>query len=732
MKLLYFISLIFLVAIADVNGQVSEVIRTDDNFSDQELVEDILLKGFCKNVENVRVKGENFSVGHFSSGEVTIGIDEGIIISTGNIASASGPNNSPRTSEIIGTTGDPDLEQLATSGIFDASGISFDFVPIGNRVSFRYVFASEEYCEFVNTPFNDVFGFFVSGPGINGDFDNDALNVARIPGTNEFVSINTVNHGRNADLYRKNETEEDALFCNIEFLPLFAGAIEYDGFTLPLQAVFQVIPCETYTIRLVVADVQDPILDSAVFLEMNSFDIGGNVQIIAASETGDEPIASESCTNGIFRFERSVSDAAQSETVAFRVNPSSTATSGVDFEDIPNSITFEPGETSVELVIEIIADGENEAQETFGLLLDYDCECFDEEEAMLFINDDLLFETNFDDIEVCSDQEFFLYPEIVGGAPPYQFLWNDGSTSDSLFTIINTGGNFSVTVTDFCGRESVGNAQVGITLPPEINFVGSYDICPNQDQLIPLTFDGVAPWNITYRVNDEQEITISDIIENPYNLIARKAGTYQITFFEDRYCTGISNGSVTVEEQTISVQPTITQPTCPNVSDGSILLNIQSANEPLSVEWFPSVNDVFNPTELGEGIYSLVIIDSEMCRFTESINLQSPNGMSETCLKLNIFIPNSFSPNNDGINDRFLIYLDSEPSIVQLDELNIYDRWGNLVFQTQNLATDIQDVGFDGTFRQQDIQASVLTYVMVLQMNDNSNRVVSGDLTLLR
>jgi len=732
MKLQHFICFILLGIITQANGQVIGPFQVDDNFSDQELVENILLKGFCKNVENIRLTGEDFSVGHFKNGRDVIGINEGIIISTGNIASASGPNNSPRTSEIIGTAGDPDLEQLATSGVFDASGLSFDFVPIGNRVSFRYVFASEEYCEFVNSPFNDVFGFFVSGPGINGEFNNNGINVARIPGTNQFVSINTINHGRNADLYRKNETEEDARDCNIEFLSLFLDKIEYDGFTLPLMAEFQVIPCQTYTIRLVVSDVQDPILDSAVFLEMNSFDIGGNIKITAASENSDDPIASESCTNGLFIFERPSTNISQSETVAFRINPTSTANSGEDFEEIPNTITFQPGETIVELPLEIIADNNTEDQETLGLLIDYECECFDEEGATLLINDDLLFETNFENIEVCSDQEFYLYPDIVGGAPPYQFLWEDGSTNDSLLGNINTPSNFSVTVTDFCGRESIGAILVGLTDVPEINFEGAYDICPNQNQLIPINFEGVAPWSISYTIDDEPQIMLTDILENPYNLIAQKAGRYQINSFQDRYCTGISNGIVIVEEQTISVQPMITNPTCPNTSDGSILLNIQNANEPVSVEWFPEVNDDYNPTNLSDGVYNLIITDSQFCRFTESITLESPNGMSEACLRLNIFIPNSFSPNKDGVNDRFLIYLDSEPSIVQMEELNIYDRWGNRVFQTQNIAPDIRDVGFDGTFRQQDIQASVLTYVMILQLNNNTNRVVSGNINLLR
>ena len=157
-------------------------IQTENNLGVEDLVKNVFIKGNCKNVSNITAIGnETLSIGQFENGEDILKINDGIILSTGTIDLAQGPNIDNEAGFSFDVeSNDLDLSQLATSTIFDATGIEFDFVPIGDKVTFRYVFASDEYCEFVGTSFNDVFGFFVSGPGINGPFDNNAINVATI------------------------------------------------------------------------------------------------------------------------------------------------------------------------------------------------------------------------------------------------------------------------------------------------------------------------------------------------------------------------------------------------------------------------------------------------------------------------------------------------------------------------------------------------------------------------
>ncbi|HHB52106.1 MAG TPA: hypothetical protein ENK75_03555, partial [Saprospiraceae bacterium] len=150
----------------------------NNNYSAEDLVKDVLTKGVCENVSNIENIGNNNGIGYFSNGSDIFDMEDGIILSTGYITNALGPNDYiDRSSNFEDNGGDADLAQLATGAVKDVVGIEFDFVPLDSFIEFTYIFASEEYCEFVGSAFNDVFGFFISGPGINGDFSNNGENV---------------------------------------------------------------------------------------------------------------------------------------------------------------------------------------------------------------------------------------------------------------------------------------------------------------------------------------------------------------------------------------------------------------------------------------------------------------------------------------------------------------------------------------------------------------------------
>ncbi len=206
--------------------------------------------------------------GRFSGGLATVGFDRGIVLSSGDVNTFSGPNQSrPETlssggtgsgndvSVQLGTPGDASLAALAGGTSFDANVLTFDFQfgdgSAGGDVFFNFVFASEEYIDFVNTSFNDVFAFFLNGE-----------NLALVAG--QPITINTINPVVNSASYINNVP-------NTNGYPNAGRDIRFDGLTVPLQAAKKGLGAGTHTISLRISDIADSRLDSAVFIQAGTF-----------------------------------------------------------------------------------------------------------------------------------------------------------------------------------------------------------------------------------------------------------------------------------------------------------------------------------------------------------------------------------------------------------------------------------------------------------------------------
>ena len=143
-------------------------------------------------ISNVVLNASPLSTGFFyNRGGTQLGIDSGIVLSTGRVLSTGsfrgldGPATGTNASNQVNTAGDPSLDNLVSPRkTNDAVVLEFDFVPLGDSVKFKYVFSSEEYPQFTCTNYNDVFAFFITGPGITG-----IQNMALVPGTNIPVAI---------------------------------------------------------------------------------------------------------------------------------------------------------------------------------------------------------------------------------------------------------------------------------------------------------------------------------------------------------------------------------------------------------------------------------------------------------------------------------------------------------------------------------------------------------------
>ena len=221
-------------------------------------VEDLFLSNGIF-VNNIAFIGDSAQMGWLTGGNsVSLGINEGLVLSTGIAASVSNGNNMPG-GNWANTMSNQDLSGLTGFQTFDLAQLDFDFIATGDSMSFQFVFGSAEYPEWVGSAYNDIFGFFVSGPGIVGAYTNSSVNLALVPGTNTAVSINTINADTNATLYNDNSSLLiPNLFC--------------DGYTVPMFAsIGNLVVGETYHITLAITDATDSALDSWVFLGGNSF-----------------------------------------------------------------------------------------------------------------------------------------------------------------------------------------------------------------------------------------------------------------------------------------------------------------------------------------------------------------------------------------------------------------------------------------------------------------------------
>ncbi|MFZ2752754.1 MAG: choice-of-anchor L domain-containing protein, partial [Lysobacteraceae bacterium] len=224
-------------------------------------------------------------IGIFSNGIAGAGlqVDHGVILATGSVAESFSTNDAPTsTIDAPGPVNysDPQLVAINANATFDAVVYSFDATlqPGFTALQTTFQFGSDEYPDYVGSVYNDVFGFFISGPGIVG-----WQNVALAPGSTEPIAINTINAGflgcaqdgtpvnlTRAAQYINNGHSLTGAACTTNPGP-FPVITEYNGLTRRLAVILPALQAGgTYRFKVAIADTGDASLDSAVFIDQIS------------------------------------------------------------------------------------------------------------------------------------------------------------------------------------------------------------------------------------------------------------------------------------------------------------------------------------------------------------------------------------------------------------------------------------------------------------------------------
>ncbi|NBL65225.1 hypothetical protein GV828_08460 [Flavobacterium sp. NST-5] len=575
---------------------------TYNAYSPEQLVKNLFVTG-CLQASNVRFgyyrydnnnwanhtwssTPGNRQLAHFTKATSTFGIQEGLLLTTGLASSAMGPNNSgSRSDEMVANASDPDLRTISGRRIYDASVLEFDFVPAGNTLEFKYVFSSEEYIEYCETQFNDAFGFFLSGPGISGPYQNNAVNLATLPNTNIPISVNTI-HPSGTNVNNTTFPAENSQY----YVNNPAGSLttQFDGNTVILTATYPVNSCATYRIKLAVGDASDQKWDAGVFLAARSF----NAENIALTNFGNnvsgENNVFEGCNNK-FRVQRLGTDLSAPLTVNLLL--SGTFTNGVDIQTtggapFPTSVTIPAGQSFVDIPYTAIADGISDNGETFIVRTITSCPCSPEE---IFVESVInIYERNYiitvtpANAQCNGQSNGTLTVNVAGGSGSYLYSINNGATWQSLNNFTNLApGNYTVTVQDpgSCLGNLTRSATIGNPAPIVANAGSDVTICSGGNTQLSASGGVSYSWSPSTGLNFNN---IANPIASPTTTT-----TYTVTV------TNANGQCASTDQVVVNVGTAPTAPTSANVNrnnfcasdSGNIILSATGGSG-TNLRWF--------------------------------------------------------------------------------------------------------------------------------------------------
>ncbi|MBR1774998.1 MAG: gliding motility-associated C-terminal domain-containing protein [Bacteroidales bacterium] len=301
---------------------------------------------------------------------------------------------------------------------------------------------------------------------------------------------------------------------------------------------------------------------------------------------------------------------------------------------------------------------------------------------------------------------------VSGGESPYTYLWDNGVTKNYLTNICS--GEYTLTVTDKTGCAGKKTFKVENSYNLQIKLTATQNNCANGCSAVinSEVEGGKEPYK--YLWNTAQTVkNLSDVC----------CGYYFLTVEDAAGCKDTSEVTVTYIDKLFDFEASADKR---KVYDGAKIHLTSTYIEDMNYYWTPSSylatpdNYETYGTIYETTIYNVSVTDQKGCNKMDTVLIEVE---VVNCDKPNIFIPNAFSPNNDGKND--ILYVSGD-YIESMDWI-IYDRWGEKVFHS----TDITQ-GWDGKYKNNDCQAGVYYYKLEIKCEGGKTFLTGGDVTLIR
>ncbi len=615
-------------------------------YTPQQLVEDILVTG-CLEALNTVYTGDPTAIGYFSNGSIT-GFESGVVMGTGLVSNVAGPAtasdnvnfNTPLTNI------ENDLSSIAqqnggSSDMYDVAVLEFDFIPSSDTTEFDFVFASMEYTSYECSMYNDVFAFFLSGPGITGPYTNNSINIALVPGTTTPITISTINGSGGITN------------CGYASYPQYyvehstAGPdFQVRGYTTPLTAILaDLTPCETYHITMAIADAGDGSLSSYVFFDEASFTSGGEITMANNASVGTSNQIYEGCTD-YWVFERiDTSALAMLDTIHIDLIIGGPAIQGTDYTNVNSNLVILPGEYSDTLYYSAFFDNVQETNEYIVFSLLNGCPC-----SLQSTNDTIWVIDNFNlnpiisnDTLICGNSPVTVSVSINPLQNPsiVSYLWDNGSTGTSITVNPTNTETHWVTVSSSCMADTTVSMTINVVPTINPNFTISKDtICIGEN--VTIQFAGSTSSGSSFNWNFDSGNPSNATGEGPHTVNWNTSGQKTITLYiNDSGCLNDTSITLFVSPNP-SVIATPTNNLCFGNCEGEILAQPQDNFVPYTYLW--SDSQTTNPAiGLCVNQYQVTISNRFGCTSTTSETITQPTAINYNVTLTNVLC---FGSNN--------------------------------------------------------------------------------------
>lgn len=719
-----------------------------------QMVQSLIGQGIA--VSNVQLNCAQGAYGTFNNGVTTnLGINNGILLTTGSADTAGSPNATSGldVSICVGTTtSDPDLIAIDPTATNDVCILEFDLIPKCDSLTIRFVFGSEEYPNFVNS-INDLFGFFVTGPNPSGPA-YASQNFAVIPG-NIPVTINNINNG--------NTNTGPCMNCAYYIDNSTGTTIQYDGMTVVITSGIPMVPCQTYHFKIAIADASDCALDSGVFIDFLSCATGftttsANTADVCNSCTGTATVnvnggqppytyqwlpsggtaatATGLCAGTYSCLVTDQNSCGIPDTVVVTVGNNGSMTTSVQqidatcFGDCNGSLTVTPQSGNAPFTYTWTPNVSTTNTATGLCAGTYTCLVTDatgcSTTSTYTVTEPSPLSLALAGINsVCGGSSTTITASPAGGTAPYTVTWNNSLPNGLSQTVSpNITTTYVATVTDVNGCNISQSFVVTVLPPPVAAFTaGPGDCAP---ATVTFTDNSTGATQYSWNFGDPSSGPLDSSSQQSPSHIYNTAGTYNITLIvQNGNC---SDTIVVPNAVTISAQPTADMAASPETvselypevifsdlaTGGTNCVLYFGDGDSTTNCNFGSVTHVYPAA--GTFIAMYVVTNADGCSDTTYLTILVEEQST-------VYVPNTFTPNGSGSNEIFFAY----GTNVMEFEMMIFDRWGNLIYQSNDITK-----GWDGTYKNNECQQDVYVWRIIWTDAQQRKHKMMGHVNLIR